>query len=57
MPNIFMNIMKTLENLWRQKGIQVYIYFDNILVIAPTIVTFELQRVVQDLLLGGFKIK
>jgi hypothetical protein len=58
MPSIFMTIMKTFEKKWRQKGIQVYIYLDDILIIAPTKVTLDLhmKRVVQDLLLGGFKI-
>ena len=58
MPHIFMSIMKTFEKKWRQKGIQVYIYLDDILVIAPSKVTLasHMKRVVQDLLLGGFKI-
>ena len=53
-----MSIMKTFEKKWRQKGIQVYIYLDDILVIAPTKITLDLhiKKVVQDLLLGGFKI-
>eukprot|EP00667_Euglena_gracilis_P006679 EG_transcript_6737 len=58
MPQIFMSVMKTFEKLWRKRGIQVFIYLDDILLEAPTqnILQNHLNRVVKDLLNSGFKI-
>jgi hypothetical protein len=58
MPQLFQGVMKTFERKWRKRGVQVYIYLDDILIIAPTPVQLKknLQLVVQDLLESGFKI-
>jgi hypothetical protein len=58
MPEVFMKLMKTFQKKWRQKGIQVYIYLDDILLVAPTqnLLQKHLQLVVGDLLESGFKL-
>ena len=58
MPQLFQSVMKTFEKKWRKKGVQVYIYLDDILIIAPTPGQLEkdLKLVVQDLVESGFKI-
>jgi hypothetical protein len=58
MPQIFMSVMKTLEKLWRKRGIQVFIYLDDILLVAPTQIILQnhLNTVVRDLIKSGFKI-
>ena len=58
MPQVFMQVMKTFEKKWRGQGLQVYIYLDDILLVAPTpkLVTKHLTTMVQDLVNSGFKI-
>jgi hypothetical protein len=58
MPQLFQGVMKTFEKKWRQKGVEVYIYLDDILLIAPTpgLVEKNLRLVLQDLVDSGFKI-
>ena len=58
MPEIFMKIMKTFQKKWRQKGLQVYIYLDDILLVAPTPILLQrhLNMVVEDLMEAGFKL-
>ena len=58
MPQLFQSVMHTFEKRWRRKGIQVYIYLDDILMVAPTpkILEKHLQMIVEDLLDSGFKI-
>jgi len=41
MPQVFQGIMKTFEKRWRAKGVQVYIYLDDILLLAPTVPSLE----------------
>jgi hypothetical protein len=58
MPQLFQGVVKTFEKKWRKVGVQVYIYLDDILIVAPTEKTLKkhLDLVVQDLLDSGFKI-
>jgi hypothetical protein len=58
MPQIFQAVMKTFERKWRARGVQVYVYLDDILLIGPThrVVERDLKMVVQDLLDAGFKL-
>ena len=58
MPQLFQGVMKTFEKKWRAKGIEVYIYLDDILLIAPTpgLVEKSLTIVLQDLVAAGFKV-
>lgn len=58
MPQIFMLVMKTFEKKWRSKGIMVFIYLDDILVLGstPRQVEKHLDVVVPDLLDSGFLI-
>ena len=58
MPQVFMSIMKTFEKLWRSKGIQVFIYLDDILLVAQTstLVEKHLVIIVKDLARAGFKV-
>lgn len=58
MPQIFMKVMKVFQKRWRQKGLLVYVYLDDILLIAPTpsILEAHLRVVVQDLVDSGFKL-
>lgn len=58
LPKIFMDIMKTFEKKWRKKGIQVFIYLDDILVLGATapMVQKHMKVVVTDLLESGFTI-
>ena len=58
MPQIFQKVMATFEKKWRAKGVQVYIYLDDILVLAPTAQQLQkaLKLAVTDLISAGFKI-
>jgi hypothetical protein len=58
MPQLFMMVMKTFLKKWRQAGIQVYIYLDDILVLGHSKKEVErsLLMVVSDLVAAGFKI-
>ena len=58
MPQIFQSVMHTFEKKWRKRGFQVFIYLDDILLLAPTPILLEkhLETMVQDLLQSGFKI-
>ena len=58
LPQIFMSVMRVLEKMWRKKGLQTFIYLDDILILGstPNIVQHHLKIMVQDLLQAGFKI-
>ena len=58
MPQLFQSVMKVLESKWRKKGVQVYVYLDDILLLGPTekILNKHLKIAVEDLLHAGFKI-
>ena len=58
LPQLFMQLMKVLEKIWRTKGIFVFVYLDDILVLAPSEKRMEkdLGLVVDTLLEAGFKI-
>lgn len=53
-----MRVMKTFQKMWRKKGFQIYIYLDDILLVAPTpnLLQKQLEVVVGDLLESGFKL-
>ena len=58
LPQLFMLLMKVLEKIWRAKGIFVFVYLDDILVLAPSEkrLARDLSVVVDVLLEAGFKI-
>jgi hypothetical protein len=58
MPEIFQKVMRTFECKWHKKGIQAFIYLDDILILGTTqkILEKHLQLVVQDLTDSGFKL-
>lgn len=58
MPQLFQGVMKTFQKKWRAAGVQVYIYLDDILLLAPTekVLQKHLQLAVHDLVDSGFKI-
>ena len=58
MPSLFQGVMKTFQAKWRAVGVQVYIYLDDILILAPTkkLLQKHLELAVQDLVAAGFKI-
>jgi len=58
MPNIFMQVMRTLEKKWRSQGIIVFIYLDDILLLGATrsLVEKHLAIIIKDILDGGFKV-
>ena len=58
LPQKFMSLMRVFEKLWRKKGIQCFVYLDDILVIgnSPTQVRRDLGYMVQTLSQGGMKI-
>ena len=57
-PQLFMSVMRVLENIWRKQGIQVYVYLDDILIVGASVeeVNSHLEVVVKTLIQGGFKI-
>ena len=58
MPQLFQKVMGVFERKWRKKGVQVYIYLDDILILGPTpnLLNQHLRIVVEDLINSGFKI-
>ena len=58
LPQLFMLLMKVLEKIWRAKGLFVFVYLDDILVLAPSEkrLARDLSVVVDVLLEAGFKI-
>lgn len=51
-------VMKTFERIWRSKGLMVFVYLDDILLLGPSPKTVEkhLRTMVQDLADSGFLI-
>lgn len=58
MPQLFMQVMKTFEKKWRKRGLLVFVYLDDILLVGNTEkqVQVGLSVLVHDLLDSGFKI-
>ena len=58
LPKLFMDVMGTFEKLWRQRGMLVFVYLDDILILGATQkqVQKDLLFVVKTLLQGGLKI-
>ena len=58
LPQLFMQVMKTFQRLWRQKGIMCYIYLDDILLLGTTAhqVAKHLAILVHDLKTSGMQI-
>ena len=58
MPQLFQNVMHTFQKKWRKRGAQIYIYLDDILLVAPTqsVLQKYLRMLVEDLTTSGFKI-
>ena len=58
LPHTFMQLMKVLEKIWRKKGFLVFIYLDDILLLAPTEkqARSQVAVLVDTLLSAGFKI-
>ena len=58
MPQLFQKVMGVFEKKWRKKGVQVYIYLDDILILGttPKLLNQHLSLVVEDLINSGFKI-
>lgn len=58
MPQLFMSLMKVFEKKWRGRGIQVFVYLDDILLLgsSPGQVENHLKVLVADLLESGFLI-
>ena len=58
MPQLFQKVMGLFERKWRKRGVQVYIYLDDILILGPTpnLLNQHLRIVVEDLINSGFKI-
>ena len=58
MPQLFQGVMKTFQKKWRGAGVHVFIYLDDILLLAPTekVLQKHLHLAVHDLVDAGFKI-
>ena len=58
MPATFMTVIRVVEKVCRARGIQIFVYLDDILVIAPSKETLRkhLTEVVETILQAGFKI-
>ena len=58
LPQLFMQVMKTFQRLWRQKGIMCYIYLDDILLLGTTAhqVDKDLRILLHDLRCSGMQI-
>ena len=58
LPELWMRVMKPLQKLWRAKGLLVYTYLDDILLLGetPSIVQKNLQIVLQTLQSAGLQI-
>jgi hypothetical protein len=58
MPQLFMKIVGVVEKVCRARGIQLFVYLDDILVLAPSekLLQRHLDQVVDVLLQAGFKI-
>ena len=58
LPHLFMSLMRPLERIWRNQGIQVFVYLDDILVLGSTQkqVQLHLKVVLETLQKAGFVI-
>jgi len=58
LPQKFMLLMSVWERKWRQEGKKVFVYLDDIFILAPSAKTTEkhLMEMTQDLLKAGFKV-
>jgi hypothetical protein len=56
LPQLFMSLMKPLEKIWRKKGYNIFVYLDDILLIAPSPEKLkrQLQMVLDTLNQAGF---
>ena len=58
LPKLFMSIMKPLQKIWRSKGLMVFVYLDDIILLAPseTQARKGLLELLETLASAGFKI-
>ena len=58
LPKIFMSIMHPLQKIWRSKGLMVYVYLDDIILLAPSEKEAKrgLSVLLETLCDAGFKI-
>ena len=58
LPKLFMSVMKVLQKMWRKKGMLVFVYLDDILVLATTAQQTQkhLDMVLETLEEAGFMV-
>ena len=58
LPQLFMTLMKPLQKFWRKRGVQIFVYLDDLLLLSRTKLQVEqhTQLVLQTLKNAGFQV-